>query len=272
MYSGTTLTKYSGRILGAHQKIDRVSRRHLSDFLLDNNGFPYIKQILHFEGRNGPDGVKLKSPAKDEPWHYFDPFDDNDNQLIDLIEGHYEQLVEELKSGNMERAAFDASWLAHAIVDGLTPAHHFPYEQKLSELRGGLDNESRNSTAKKLIIPGKTPTKLLINNWKMWGGKGLMTTHGTFEWGVATLIAPLKLNEAMPTHEELIHIEKEGLAELFRRVACEIAMLDLYQRYYETGWTGRLAGQVRHVLAPTIVRTVTSAWYLAAKEAGKVSV
>lgn len=272
MYSGTTLTRYSGRILGAHQKIDRISRKHLKNFLLNDNAFPHIKQILHFEGRNGPDGVKLKSPAKDEPWHYFDPFDDHDTQLLDIITEHFRQLVDELKNGNYERAAFDASWLAHALVDGLTPAHHYPYEQKLRELRGGLHNESRNTTAKKLIIPGATPTQMFINNWKMWGGKGLLTTHGTFEWGVATLIAPLSLNDALPTMDDLRDAEQTGLIELFRRSAREIASRDMYTRYYENGWTRRLAGQVRHELAPAIVRIVTLSWYLAAKQAGKVSI
>lgn len=271
MYSGTTLTRYSGRVLGAHQKIDRVSRRHLKNYLLNDNSFPPIKQILHFEGRNGPDGVKLKSPAKDEPWHYFDPFDEADTQLLKIIDDHFDQLVDELRQANFERAAFDAAWLAHAIVDGLTPAHHYPYEQKLSELRGGLHNESRNTTAKKLIIPGAGPKEMIINNWKMWGGKGLLTTHGTFEWGVATLIAPLTLNDARPTPEELHHAEEIGLIELFRRTACEIAMYDMYTRYYEKGWTRKLAGQVRHVLAPHIIRLVTISWYLAAKKAGKVS-
>lgn len=271
MYSGTTLTNYSGRILGAHQKIDRVARRHLGHVLAHSDDFPRIRQILHFEGRNGPDGVKLKSPAKDEPWHYYNPFDDHDTQLIELIQDHFDQLVDELKVGNQERAAFDAAWLAHALVDGLTPAHHFPYEEKLSELRGGLGIESRTTTAKKLIIPGATPHKMLVNNWKMWGGKGLMTTHGTFEWGVATMIAPLKLNDAALRPDDIKLIESIGLVEYFRRTACEIAALDMYTRYYKKGWTHRLALQVRTTLAPAIVRTVTLAWYLAAKEAGKVT-
>ena len=33
MYSGTTLTAVSGRLAGAHQKIDRIARRQLSVLL-----------------------------------------------------------------------------------------------------------------------------------------------------------------------------------------------------------------------------------------------
>ena len=143
MYSGTTFHNKSGSVLGAHQKIDRVAYRHLQKITKQSEGFPPLKLLLHFEGKNGPDGIKRKSPAKDEPWHFYNPFDDDDTGLIEYIERHYEELVTELKKGNMERAAFNAAWLAHALVDGLTPAHHFPYEEKLIELRGGAGIESR---------------------------------------------------------------------------------------------------------------------------------
>src|SRR5690606_2252790 len=124
MYSGSTLTKYSGRVIGAHQKIDRVARRHLSRMIADDSAIPPIRSILHFEGKNGPDAIKRKSPAKDELWHYFNPFDDKDTRIVDIIDEHYRLLVRELKARNTERSAFEAAWLAHAIVDGLTPAHH----------------------------------------------------------------------------------------------------------------------------------------------------
>jgi hypothetical protein len=262
MYSGTTLTKYSGRVMGAHQKIDRVARRHLKLLLKsDDPHFPRIRQILHFEGKNGPDGIKRKSPAKDEPWHYYDPFDDTDTQLLDIIKGHSIALTTELKAQNMERAAFEAAWLAHAIVDGLTPAHHYPYEEKLTELRGGEGLDSRDSIKGKLVIPGETRRDMIRNNWRMWGSKGLMTTHGTFELGVASLLAPLKLSEARPSKADIALLEEVGVIEIFRRTACEIAMLDLYTAYYQKGWTPRLAHQVRTRLGPMIIRTVTMAWY-----------
>lgn len=267
MYSGTTLTKFSGRVMGAHQKIDRVARRHLKRLEPNDRMFPGIRMILQFEGKNGPDGIKRKSPAKDEPWHYFDPFDDDDVQLIHIIEDHYAQLVIELKNGNKERAAFEASWLAHALVDGLTPAHHYPYEQELIKLRGGKGIESRTTIKDKLVIPGDTITEMIRNNWKMWGGKGLMTTHGTFELGIASMIKPLKLSIAMPTESELEFLNKHGLIAMFRRTAREIAMLKMYETYYKKGWTPKLANQVRTRLTPAIIQTVTLAWHAALVEA-----
>ena len=270
MYSGTTLTKMSGRVLGAHQKIDRVARKHLSRLLADNTVFPTSRRILQFEGKNGPDAIKRKSPAKDEPWHYYSPFDDSDSQLIELIDDHYNLLVKELKAGNKERVAFEAAWLAHAIVDGLTPAHHYPYEEKLVELRGGAGIESRTTIKTKLVMPGETRRHRVKNNWKMWGPKGLFTTHGLFEMGIATLIVPLGFGEAVPKARDIKLIEEIGLKEWFKRTAREIAVLDMYEMYYQKGWTPKLAYLIRHKLGPSIVQTVTLAWYSALIDAGVI--
>lgn len=268
MYSGTTLTKFSGRILGAHQRIDRVARNHLARILPDNTVFPRSKYILHFEGKNGPDAIKRKSPARDEPWHYYNPFDTKDSDLIHLIDDHYKLLVKHLKTGNQERSAFEAAWLAHALVDGLTPAHHYPYEEKLVELRGGEGIETRNTIKSKLVIQGETKRDTMKKNWKMWGPKGLFTTHGMFEMGIASLLVPLKFGEAVPKKSHLELIEKIGLIEWFHRAAREIAVLDMYKTYHRKGWTPKLAYQVRHKLGPLLVQTVTLAWYLAVREAG----
>jgi hypothetical protein len=270
MYSGTTLTRFSGRAFGAHQKIDSVARRHLTKLVKGDKLFPPIRQILHFEGKNGPDGTKRKSPARDEPWHFFAPFNDEDAEILGLIQHHYNLLVEELKEGDQERAAFEAAWLAHAIVDGLTPAHHYPFEQKLAELRGGEGNETRTSVRKKMVMPGKTRREKVTNNWKMWGAKGLLITHWWFEFGIAMLIKPLNFGEAKPTRSELKHFMEIGLDEAFKRTAREIAVLDMYDVYYKKGWTPKLAYQVRHKLGPALVRTVTLAWYAALCEAGLI--
>lgn len=271
MYSGSTLTRFSGRMLGAHQKIDSVARRHLSWIINDDSLFPATRSILYFEGKNGPDGIKRKSPAQDEPWHYIDPHDDDDHQLTDLIEDHYKKLVIELREGNQERVAFEAAWLSHAIVDGLTPAHHFPYEEKLIELRGGEGIETRNTIRGKLVMPGETKRQQIRNNWKMWGSKGLLMTHGLFEIGVATLIKPLTFNDVIPTKEDLIKMEELGATEWFKRAAKEVFSLGMYTAYYDKGWTPRLALQVRQKLGPIIVQTVTLCWYAALVESGRVS-
>src|SRR3990167_3845556 len=219
MYSGTTLTKYSGRVMGAHQKIDRVARRHLAKLLgNDDEKFPSFKKILHFEGKNGPDAIKRKSPAKDEPWHYYSPFNKDDSQLLELINEHYQLLVKELKAKNQERISFEAAWLAHAIVDGLTPAHHYPYEEKLVELRGeGI--ETRTSYKEKLIVPGDTRRQQVKNNWKVWGPRGLISAHMFFEFGIASIIKPLSFSDVVPNNDRIKKALDIGIIELFRQAA-----------------------------------------------------
>jgi hypothetical protein len=266
MYSGSTLTKYSGRVLGAHQKIDRMARRHVSVLSPEAADFPAIRQILNFEGAGGPDAIKRKSPAKDEPWHYIDPFDEKDRQLYDLIEYHYKLLVKNLREQKKERAAFEAAWLAHAVVDGLTPAHHFPYEKKLAELRGGMHKESRTNYREKLVMHGDGPLDQLKNNWKMWGPKGLFVTHLAFEWGVATTLASMSGKTGLPTPERAQEATRDGVLMTFRRAIKEIAALDLYGSFYEHGWTRRLGGEVKHELIPRIVETVALSWYCALKD------
>jgi hypothetical protein len=263
MYSGTTLTSFSGRLVGAHQKIDRLARTSLRDIAPKAKGFPTAKQVLHFEGFNGPDAIKRKSPAKDEPWHYYFPFDVESQELIGTIADHYDNLVTALKKDDTVRAAFEAAWLAHAVVDGLTPAHHFPYEERLVELRGGKSITSRTSIKDKLIMPGGTAIEQLRNNWGMWGPSGLLTTHGLFEWGVAAIILPLSTKKVALSKADIQELYDFGIIDLFKRKAKEIAALNMYERYQRLGWTPALARQVRRYLVPTIVRTVTLMWYAA---------
>lgn len=270
MYAGTSLTRYSGRVMGAHQKIDRVARRHLSKILGDKNFFPKISEILVFEGKNGPDAIKRKSPAKDEPWHYYSPFNNDDSGIIVLIQNHYDLLVKELKADNHERASFEAAWLAHALVDGLTPAHHYPYEEKLVELRGGEGIETRTTYKDKLLMPGDTRKEQVQNNWKMWGPKGLLTAHMFFEFGVAGLLKPLSFNDSVPTPDLCRKVLEVTPIELFRRIAREIAILNMYDRYLRRGWTVKLSYDVRHKLGPLIIQTVTLTWYAALVDAGLI--
>ena len=259
----------SGRVLGAHQKIDRLAHSALTKVFATQGNFPSKRSILHFEGINGPDAIKRKSPAKDEPWHYYAPLDETDTKLLDIIDAHYKLLVKALRGNDEVRASFEAAWLAHAIVDGLTPAHHYPYEEELTELRGGQGIESRTTIKQKLVMPGETRRKQVRNNWLMWGPKGLLTTHGLFEWGIAAIIAPLSAgsNRIELKAGDIAELEELGVQDYFKRKAKEIAALGMYDEYYQLGWTPQLARQVRRVLAPKIVQTVALVWYAAAQEA-----
>jgi len=217
---------------------------------------------------DGPDAIKRKTPAQDEPWHYYDPKDSSDTQIIDIIRGHHRQLVRALKAGNMPRASFEAAWLAHAVVDGLTPAHHYPYEEELIRLRGGAGIETRTTPKEKLLMPGETLPERISNNWQMWGDKGLLATHFAFEWGIAAMIMPLRLNRALPTEADCHFVERNGITKLFTARAQYIDGLHMYEHFYKSGWTPKLARTARRELVPTIVNTVTLMWYDACRKAG----
>lgn len=263
MYSGTTFRTKSGRVMGVHQKIDRVAFRHIQKQAGAQTAFPTLHQILHFEGLNGPDGVKRKSPAVDEPWHYIDPADPADRAIIVMINDHIYNMAKALQEGNTVRAAFEAAWMAHAIVDGLTPAHHYPLEEKLEELRNGEGLETRISTKDKLVLPGKNRRHQLRNNWEYWGAKGVMTTHLAFELGVATTIAPLRLDNTAPMDDEYAKVAAEGFEPTFYTMLHQIADMDMYKEFSRTGWTRKMAAETRETLIPLIIKSVTLAWYQA---------
>jgi len=261
MYSGTTLTRASGRIIGAHQKIDRLADKQLYMLIGDNKQFPKINKILHFEGNNGPDGIKRKSPSQNEPKHFFLPYEEDDVVLLEILESHFKRLVASLVQKDEIRSAFEAAWLAHAIVDGLTPAHQFPYDEKLAELRKDKDSNKPHSVMDKIMMPGATIYDMIDNNWKFWGPKGLFMTHAAFEMGVATLIKPLKFNQSLCLDEDMFVVNSKNIAEWYREVAQKVADMGLYVEFYEKGWTRHLASEVRQQLIPILVRTVTLSWY-----------
>lgn len=265
MYSGTTLRTSSGKMLGAHQKLDRVARRALRQ-VAPELPFPDIKHVLHFEGLNGPDGIKRKSPARDEPWHYINPLDDNDTALIEMVADHRVNLIRSLRTENHERAAFEAAWMAHALVDGLTPAHHFPFEDVIEGIRGEA-KEQRTTVFKKLVYPGKTPREMVRNNWYVWGAGGAMTTHGMFELGVATTIKALSFKQAYPHANDMIRARSAGITPLFIEAVRQIHGLDMYTAFQKHGWTSRLARQTREELAPLLVKIIALSWYEAAYQA-----
>lgn len=270
--------------LHAHQKIDRTAYRHLRRICAltgtqlprsrarSKRGrdfyFPRLKNIYHFEGRNGPDATKLKNKENvEQPWHFIDPLDIGDTDLHHYIDDHYDALVEALKNKDEIRSAFEASWLAHALVDGLTPAHHYPYEEALEELRGET-RHSRKGLVGRAYVKGETPRESWRLSMKLIGPKGLLTTHALFEGGAFTIMAPLRLTKAAPKPEDIADIKKYGVVGYFQRMAREVAAYEMYQRYLAEGWTRKLTSDVRRELAPRMVMMVTLAWYAALHDAG----
>lgn len=260
MYAGTTFRDNSGNIVGVHQRIDKVARHSLKGHL--KNGFPTTKHILHFEGQNGPDGIKSKSPSKDEPWHFIDPHNPKDRALVQMITDHSVNLTHALKHHDDERAAFEAAWLAHTIVDGLTPAHHYPLADKIEELWGKPHHE-RTTRRDKVMAHGKTRAATVRNNWQYWGTGGIFAAHLLFEWGVAATIATMPLKKELHTAEKE-RVLKLGIESIFLEALYDIDSLHLYEEFGRKGWNHHLASHTRKILVPRIIQTVALAWYAAA--------
>lgn len=267
MYSGTTLRTKSGRLMGVHQRIDRVARRHITPRVAKGVIFPTYRDIVHFEGKNGPDGIKRKSPAQDEPWHYINPDDPNDTMLLDMIDDHIANLAAALTANNYYRAAFEAAWMAHAITDGLTPAHHYPFEEKLEELRGeGI--ETRTSAKDKLVLPGESPRHMIKNNWEFWGAKGVMTTHLSFELGVATTLSGAKLDGIHKFDaSDIEELNQQGFRAVFLHILHEIHGMHMYDEFQQKGWNRHLASETKRELVPLIIKAVCTGWYAAIRTA-----
>lgn len=258
--------KRSGLVIGTHQKIDRVARRHVAKHLGEIS-FPSIDDILHFEGTRGPDGVKLKSPGRDEPWHFINPKSiAPDDQLLTVIADHSHNLTTALRSGDTIRAAFEAAWMAHAITDGLTPAHHEPLDQQLKELRHS--DERRHKVSSKIVMASNGSRRQFIrNNWKYWGAKGIMTTHTLFEAGVATTAKPLQFKDSAVSIQDIAELDSRGFQAIYIDMIQAIDELGMYERFKREGWTRTLARQTTGNLLPTIIHAVELAWLEAYRRA-----
>ena len=260
MYSGFVSPHRVVNRLGIHQRFDMAAYRMIERYL-PVGAFPALEDILHFEGYYGPDGLKVKSPGVNEPSHLYDPSTDI-GQVPDHIQSHYEQMVERIKAGDQVRAAFEASWMAHYICDGLTPAHHWPLEAKLAEAAALVaDEDVQSGDSSKLAA-------IVKKHWTVWGAKGHMSTHFNFEMGVAfaLLLSPIR---AAYSDYELARARQLGPVEYFKAEARDVAGLELYQQFYRDGWTAKIAAGVKNRVAPQAARAIGIIWLLALLEAGQ---
>lgn len=244
MNSGVTSHASRGKLnfLGTHQKFDRAAFRLVRP-LVDKNKFPTRKNIIHFEGYNGPDGLKIKGEY-DTP-HMWDPKKEVGFLPI-WINSHFKNMVNALKKEDMVRAAFDASWMAHYLTDGLTPAHH-------------VDHEEISDYYKK--------NNLVKSKWKRWGSKGDMSSHVTFESGVASMLvlSPLRIKFDRKLYGE---ISEKGIVEIFKKESLKISQYDLYTKYIKRGWTIDTAKAVKTIVVPRIPQLVAASWLSAYEKAG----
>lgn len=251
--------KKSGRITGTHQKLDRVARNLLTNLISRDTFFPQISEILHFEGNRGPDGLKWKSPGVDEPMHFILP-DHDDGKLIGMILDHQYNLRQALRKKDSTRAAFEAAWMAHAIADGLTPAHHYPYQEAVSELMTDKEYVKIFGKPFKGFMRGHNFGETVRNNWLYLGVEGYMTKHIAFEYGVA-LIATAQPNHSITPRVVESDLKNLDLKHEFYESLKRIASLDMYSRFLRKGWTNKLAQESKEILLPEIVRCIALGWY-----------
>ncbi len=286
MYSTTTIvknSKLSGKIVGTHQRIDQAARKALSRYLPRGKYFPTSKEIIHFEGTRGPDGLKRKSPGIDEPSHMMAegaeesaelaqrPSDQDHSSLdtrsvTEMIRDHHWNLVRALKNGDHVRASFEAAWMAHMITDGLTPAHHFPLSSVKDELMTDKELVKVFGSPLKGIMHGRNMLETLRNNWLYWGAGGHMSKHIAYEYGVLMIVA------ATPTKRMLPRLGRSefkdvNVDQMFQEALEKVQKYAMFDRFRTDGWTTELAMETRDVLIPEIVRAVALGWYSAVEEA-----
>lgn len=262
MYAGTTISYGSGRVVGVHQKIDRISRRKIKPYIPDKIWFPGINDILYFEGKNGPDGIKRKSPSVDEPWHFIDPSDPEDRKIFIDLENHLHNLSIALKQQDIVRASFEAAWLAHVVVDGLTPAHHYPMGEKIKEL-WGKDHDTRSSIKEKGLIKGDSSRDTISKNWQYWGAGGVLTKHFNFEMGVASAISTDKFKKFKLKDSDIQELKDRGFKSLYLDSVNKIYGLKMYDNLIQSGWNRMLTIQTKKYLIPEMIKMVCLAWYQA---------
>lgn len=264
MYSGFINSKRALPAVGVHQRFDTAAYRLVAPYF-ERDRFPTRRQIIRFEGVDGPDGLKTKSPGRHEPGHLYNP-ETGKGDIPGLIKSHYGTLVDALRSGDPVRRAFDAAWLAHYVCDGLTPAHHFPLDTELAAYQA--NSAARPRRYKHMVLPrSTTATATLKAGWALWGGKGLLSTHFNFEMGVAMALVGRRIRVSFDA-DAVAAAEKAGPVAYFKEQAADIAALHMYEEFYAHGWNAELGRMVLQRLAPQTVSTIAVVWTLAYREAG----
>jgi hypothetical protein len=260
MFSRTILSDKKSEKIATHQRLIRASRRQLQDYLPRGAQFPVAKEIVHFEGKNGPDGLASKHNIADEPHQFIDP-KHPDGKLVGFIRNHLYNLHEAYQNGDRVKMAFEAAWGSHMIIDGLTPAHQQPFKEQLKEL-DPRDLAETNGVLKRIFMPGDSLSEYFTKNWKRLGPKGLGTNHILFEAGIDFITMPLSPKKLIPplTRSEVEKAKAGQFLELYMDAVKKIAGYKMFERYVEKGWTTDLAEEVRAKLLPEAVKMVTLGW------------
>lgn len=240
----THLTK--GRLLnsvGTHQKFDRTAYA-LIKAKLQPNKFPTRTQIINFEGSGGPDGLKFKGNYTTD--HMWDPVN-KIGQLPTWIEIHYKNLIKALREEDIAKASFEAGFMAHYLTDSLTPAHHLSHKFILEEYEG----------------------KKHRKRWKIYGHKGILSSHVAFESGISSAIffTPIKVEFDAKL---LDRIKKDGIKAVVMQESLAITKHNIYDQFLKKGWSARLAKVVKATVVKRIPQLISAAWLAAYEEAYKI--
>jgi hypothetical protein len=252
-------------IFHAHQKLDRMAYRVFKSQNLPGF-FPSLKDILYFDGKNGPDSSKLKKQvSQSQPYHFIDPNNAADVNLIIELEHHYDELVKNLKKKDEIKSAFEASWLAHALVDGLTPAHHFPYAEAVEDIYGAPKDQRKGFAGRAYVKTGNI-RNTIKKSYKLAGPKGIVTSHMLFEAGAYVITAPIKFTGFDQLKIDISGLNKDKILKIFKQYLNEIDALDLFGRYQKTGWTKILREDFKNEVVPKMVQIINLAWTAASNE------
>lgn len=241
----THLTK--GRLLnsvGTHQKFDRTAYS-LINKKLEPDKFPARSLIINFEGSGGPDGLKFKGNYTTD--HMWDPVN-KIGQLPTWIEIHYQNLVKALKEDDIVKASFEAGFMAHYLTDSLTPAHHLSHKFILEEYEG----------------------KKYRKRWKIYGHKGILSTHVAFETGISSAIffTPIKVSFDEKLHKR---IRKDGIKKVVMQESLAISKHNIYEQFLQKGWSAKLAKTIKATVVKRIPQLISAAWLSAYEEAYNIT-
>lgn len=260
------MPRWSPSWLGTHQRINKAAASALHSYRPATQ-LPDAKAINRFEGIHGPDGLKIKSAGKDEPLHFYFPHS-GEGPVLEDLNNHMSMLTKALSEQDEIRSAFEAAWLAHALVDGLTPAHQYPFEAHKVGLRGREESNGLKHWNEKVWLRTGDVRQSAARNLLLWGPKGLLSTHQGFELGVATVAVTHRIKVDLRP-KELTYIKRKGPEAYFRKQADEVADMRLYRQFYEKGWSSKLARRCKHDLLPLITRSVATTWWYADTQGGK---
>ena len=244
MNSGFTTFVTKGKIknIGVHQKLDKLAFKLLPD---ETKRVLDLKRILHFEGIDGPDGLKVKSSG--DIGHLWDPVAKT-GLLPEWIDHHFNNLVKALSKGDSVEIGFQAAWMAHYLTDGMTPAHHTDFKKEENHM----------------IKEGAT-LKRIQKKWLYWGYHGLMSSHVLFETGIAMYLMLTKVKSNFD-NELVDEINSLGIKEVFQRETLKIAELKIYEDFMSNGWNPRLIRVIKNRVLTRIPELISATWEAAYKK------